>query len=122
MLQRLRFFFSRASFACTMGEPLRRRVDQFREGSSISIAEIETRYCPVSLLKRSIEVGEHSPDSFLVRKISHTKASFRLRKQKLSYSRALELFKKTIEKDTSGSQFVWFAQFMFRRGQGYWIA
>ena len=56
------------------------------------------KYCPVSLLKRFIQVGEHSLDSFLFGKISHTKASFKLRKQKLSYSRALELFKKRLER------------------------
>ena len=67
--------------------------DQFREGSWICIAETETRYFPVSLLKRFLHIGEHSLDSFLFRKISHTKAGFKLRKQKLSYSRALELFK-----------------------------
>ena len=55
------------------------------------ITEAETSYCPASLLTRFIQVGEHSPDSFLFRKISHTKAGFKLRKQKLSYSRALHL-------------------------------
>ena len=76
----------------------KRKNDQFREGSRIYIAETETRYCPVGLLKRFIQAGEHSLDSFLFRKISHTKAGFKLRKQKLSYSRALELFKKQLEK------------------------
>ena len=52
---------------------------------------------PFSLLKHYIQVGEHLPDSFLFRKISHTKASFKLRKQKLSYSRAPELFKKQLK-------------------------
>ena len=51
------------------------------------------RFCPFSLLKRFIQVGEHSLDSFLFRKISHTKAGFKLRKQKFSYSRALDWFK-----------------------------
>ena len=73
------------------------KKDQFREGSWIYIAETETRYFPVSLLKHFIQVGEHSLDSFLFRKISHTKAGFKLRKQKLSYSRALELFKKQLK-------------------------
>ena len=72
--------------------------NQFREGSWIYIAETETSYCPVRSLKRFIQVGEHSLDSFLFRKISHTKAGFKQRKQKLSYSRALELFKKQLEK------------------------
>ena len=76
----------------------KRKNDQFREGSWIYIAETETRYCPVSLSKRFLHAGEHSLDSFLFRKISHTKAGFKLRKQKLSYSRALELFKKQLEK------------------------
>ena len=52
----------------------KRKNDQFREGSWIYIAETETRYCPVSFLKRFIRVGEHLLDSFLFRKISHTKA------------------------------------------------
>ena len=58
----------------------KRKNDQFREGSWIYIAENETRYCPVGLLKRFIQVGEHSLDSFLFRKICHTKAGFKLRK------------------------------------------
>ena len=76
----------------------KRKNDQFTEGSWIYIAETETRYCPVGLLKCFIQAGEHSLDSFLFRKISHTKADFKLRKQKLSYSGALELFKKQLEK------------------------
>ena len=79
----------------------KRKNDQFREGSWIYIAETETRYCPVGLLKRFIQVGEHSLDSFLFRKISHTNAGFKLRKQKLSYSRALELFK------NNWKRFIW---------------
>ena len=46
--------------------------DQFREGSWIYIAETETRYCPVSLLKCFLHIGEHSLGSVLFRKISHT--------------------------------------------------
>ena len=76
----------------------KRNNDELRKVSWIYIAETETRYCPVHLLKRFIQVGEHSPDSFLFRKISHTKATFKLRKQKLSYSRALELFKKQLKR------------------------
>ena len=35
---------------------------------------------------------------FCLENFSHTKAGFKLKKQKLSYSRALELFKKQLEK------------------------
>ena len=56
------------------------KSDQFGEGLWIYIAETETRYCLVSLLKRFIQVDEHSPDAFLFGKISHTKAGFKLRK------------------------------------------
>ena len=42
--------------------------DQFREGSWIYIAETETRYALVSLLKCFIQVGEHSPDYFCLEK------------------------------------------------------
>ena len=76
----------------------KRKNDQFREGSGIYIAETKMRYCLVGLLKRFIQASKHSLDSFLFRKISHTKAGFKLRKQKLSYSRALELFIKQLEK------------------------
>ena len=64
----------------------------------IYIAETEMRYCPFGLLKRFIQVGEHSLDPFLFRKISHTKAGFKLRKQKFSYSRALDWFKKQLNR------------------------
>ena len=46
----------------------KRKNDQFREGSWIYIAETETRYCPVGLLKCSVQVGEHSLDSFCLKK------------------------------------------------------
>ena len=77
----------------------KRKNDKLREDSWIYIAETEMRYCPVRLLKCFIQVGEHSLDSFLFRKISRTKAGFKLRKHlKLSYCRALELFKKQLER------------------------
>ena len=53
------------------------------------IAETETRYCPISLLKCFIQEGEHSADSFSFRKISHRKEGFKL------------IVQKTIENDTS---------------------
>ena len=42
--------------------------DQFREGSWIHIAETEMRYCPISLLKHFIQVGEHSTRFLFVQK------------------------------------------------------
>ena len=52
---------------------------------------------PNQFIEVFIQEGEHSPGSFLFRKISHRKAGFKLRK-KLSYSRALELFKKHLKR------------------------
>ena len=53
-------------------------------------------------LKHFIQVGEHSLDSFLFEKISHTKTGFKLRQQKLSYSKALKLFKKQLKRKHLG--------------------
>ena len=76
----------------------KRKNDQCKESPWIYIAETEMSYCPFSLLMRFIQVGQHSLDSFLFRKISHTEAGFKLRKQKFSYSRALDWFKKQLNR------------------------
>ena len=40
--------------------------------------------------------GNHSKNSFLFRRVSHTKNGVKLRKEKLSYTRALELVRKQL--------------------------
>ena len=74
----------------------KRKNDQFREGSWIFIAASYSTYCPVILLQRFLSKGNHSDNSFLFRRVSHTKNGMKLRKEKLSYSRALDLVRKQL--------------------------
>ena len=74
----------------------KRKNDQFREGSWIFIAASYSRYCPVILLQRFLSKGNHSNNSFLFRRVSHTKNGMKLRKEKLSYLRALDLVRKQL--------------------------
>ena len=73
----------------------KRKNDQFREGSWIFIASY-SRYCPVILLQRFLSKGNDSNNSFLFRRVSHTKNGVKLRKEKLSYTRAIELVSKQL--------------------------
>ena len=72
----------------------KRKNDQFREGSWIFIATSYSRYCPVILLQRFLSRGNHSNNSFLFRRVSNAKNGVKLRKEKLSYTRAIELVRK----------------------------
>ena len=75
----------------------KRKNDQFREGSVIRVARTGSRACPVALTERLLLVGQHKESDYLFRKICHTKRSFSFRPQKLTYSRATELFKKQLK-------------------------
>ena len=75
----------------------KRKNDQFREGSWILVAASGSRYCPVLLLKRFLSRGVHFNDSYLFRKVSHTKSGYRLRNQKVTYCRALQLVRKQLK-------------------------
>ena len=71
----------------------RRKNDQYREGSWVYIASFDSYYCPVALVKKFLRIGKHEDGSALFRKVTHTRKGFALRRQKLSYGRALELVK-----------------------------
>ena len=51
--------------------------------------------CPVAVLEEFMAVGGHTGHSKLLRKIYHSKYGVRLRRQPLTYSRALELVRDT---------------------------
>ena len=74
----------------------KRKNDQFREGSWIFIAASYSIYCPVILLQRFLSKENHSNNSFLFRRVSNTKNGVKLRKEKLSYTRAPELVRKQL--------------------------
>ena len=57
------------------------------------IASFGSNYCPVALVKKFLRIGKHKDGSALFRKVTHTKDGFPLCRQKLSYSRVLELVK-----------------------------
>ena len=75
----------------------KKKNDQSGEGSWILVAASGSRYCPVLLLKRFLSRGVHFNDSYLFRKVSHAKSGYRLRNQKLTYSRALQLVRKQLK-------------------------
>ena len=70
-----------------------RKNSQCREGSWVYIAGFGSDYCPVALVKKFLRIWKHEDSSALFRKVTHTKNGFALRRQKLSYGRALELVK-----------------------------
>ena len=57
------------------------------------IASFGSNYCPVALVKKFLRIGKHEDGSALFRKFTHTKNGFALRREKLSYGRALELIR-----------------------------
>ena len=71
--------------------------DQFREGSWIFIHRSGCFYCPVSLANRFLILGGAEHGLPLFHRISHTKNGFSLRKQRLSYTRALEMVRKLLK-------------------------
>ncbi|CAB3986654.1 Integrase recombinase xerD-like [Paramuricea clavata] len=72
---------------------VKRKNDQYREGSWILVARPGKISCPVKLLEKFLRMGKHRQQDKLFRKISHTSNGMQPRKSPLSYSRALELFK-----------------------------
>ena len=75
----------------------KRKNDQFQEGSCIFIHRSGSFYCPVSLMNRFLILGGAEQGLPLFRRISHTKNGFSLRKQSLSYTRALEMVRKLLK-------------------------
>ena len=71
----------------------KRKNDKYQEGSWVYIASFGSNYCPVALVKKFLRTGKHKDGSALFRKVTLTKNGFALRRQKLSYGRALELVK-----------------------------
>ena len=74
----------------------KRKNDLFREGSWIFIAASYSSYRPIILLQMFLSKGNHSNNSFLFRRVPHTKNGIKLRKETLSYTRALELVRKQL--------------------------
>lgn len=75
---------------------VKRKNDQYREGSWILVARSGSPTCPVKLLERFLAIGKHTMQDKLFRRIVHTPNGMRLRQQSLSYSRARELFRKQV--------------------------
>ena len=75
----------------------KRKNDQFQEGSWIFIRRSGSIYCPVSLVNRFLILGGAEQGLPLFRRISHTKNGFSLRKQRFSYTRALEMVRKLLK-------------------------
>ena len=73
-----------------------RKNDQFREGSWIFIHSSGSFYYPVNLVNRFLILDGAEQGLPLFPRISHTKNGFSLRKQRLSYTRALEMIRKLL--------------------------
>ena len=69
----------------------KRKNDQFREGFWGFIARTFNAFCPVALLKKFLIRGRQEDSSYIFRKVCHLKQGYKLRKHRLTYSRALEL-------------------------------
>ena len=70
---------------------------QFRERSLIFLHRSGSFYCPVSLVNRFLILGGAEQGLPLFCRISHTNNGFSLRKQRLSYTRALEMVRKLLK-------------------------
>ena len=73
----------------------KRKNDQFRQGSWVKLARTGSADCPVAVLEEFMVVGGHRGHSKLFRNIYRSKYGVRLRRQPLTYSRALELVRDT---------------------------
>ena len=68
-----------------------RKTDQFREGHWVFIANLESRYCPVQLLRRFLEEGKHTLNDPLFRKVTrHLASGSEYLQDRMTYSRARE--------------------------------
>ena len=68
-----------------------RKSDQFREGHWVFIANLDSRYCPMQLLRRFPEVGRHTPNDPLFRKVTrHPASGSEYFRDEMTYSRARE--------------------------------
>ena len=76
-----------------------KQSDVYREGTSVYIAKLEGKYCPVAILRRYIEAANLDLSSHLplFRPLTKTKSGYSLRNAKLSYTRCREMFKTTLK-------------------------
>lgn len=76
------------------------KTDIYRDGMYVYVKRLESKYCPVALLERYLNVLDIDKDSDLpiFRAVTFNKRSksYTLRGKSLSYTRCLELFKESI--------------------------
>ena len=73
----------------------KRKHDQFRQGSWVKLDRTGLADCPVAVLEEFMAVGGHTGHSKQFHKIYCSKYGVRLRRQPLTYSRALEVVRDT---------------------------
>ena len=73
----------------------KRKNDQFKQGSWVKLAGTGLADCPVAVLGEFMAVGGHTGHSKLFHRIYCSKYGVRLKRQPLTYSRALELVRDT---------------------------
>ena len=67
--------------------------------TTVNIAKLEGKYCPVAILRRYIEAAnlDLSSNLPLFRPLTQTKSGYSIRNAKLSYTRCREIFKTTLK-------------------------
>ena len=77
------------------------KTDQYREGAWVVIAETGSKTCPVSMLKRYMQLANsEGSDKFLFRPLVFCKSSnqHKLKNGQMTYSRCREIFKEALTK------------------------
>ena len=77
----------------------RSKTDVYSEGNYLYIATLESKYCPVAILRKHIEVANLDLSSHLplLRTLTRNKSGYSLRNGKLSHTRCRERFKTTVK-------------------------
>ena len=69
----------------------KRKIDQFSKGFGAFMDSTFNAFCPVALLKKFVIRGGQEDSSYIFRKVCYLKKGYKLRKHRLTYSKAPEL-------------------------------
>ena len=70
------------------------KTDQLRQGQSVVVARLQSKYCPVNMLEKYISLAQvHDKDAFIFRSLSATKLGYKLRddNRPMGYTRVREV-------------------------------
>ena len=96
----------------------RSKTDVYREGNIVNVNSVDSKYCPVNLVKKYMTAAGISSESNLplFRPLIFYKKSnsYSLRSSKLSYSRCREVFKSCLKELGLDPKCLWFTQSKIR--------